>query len=533
MSTMPDVKYDSFYLYDEISGFLKAAQAVAPDLVTLDSLTSTPEGREVWLATITDPSTGPAESKPAYHVQANVHAQEMATTTSALRLIHTLLTDEKAAELLKSVAFYVIARANPDGVEYALTTCGDIRSKNEILDDKPNGLVPQDLNGDGLILKMRWEDPAGPYAEDPEDPRVMVPRGPGDEGPFYQMYAEGIVTNYDGGPIQSAVKGYDFNRNYPANWSLDVDQADKPFTHPETEAIGAFLLSHPNIFAGIDFHCGSQAILRPCSKADAEMNQADLGLITMIGRKAAELTGFPMMNSRDYRLDWAQPTALAGGSNDFAHFQLGISWYVIELGNGFTSAGIHTQEYFKSNDEQREREFIRRIMKAADSSPTRDVFVPWQQVDHPQLGTVEVGGLKPAAIYHLDPRDMEEISANTTEFLLWHASQHPLILLSNVEADRIGNGVYRIRAKVGNGGRLNTRVIASGGARTHKPIKARLEGISDDAIASLPRSYEIDALAPGAQQQMEWFVTADAGTQVTLVASHPRGGVARETFELR
>ncbi len=532
MSTVPEIKFDSYYLYDEITDFLKAAEAVAPDLVTLDSLTTTPEGRQVWIATITDPSTGPAESKPAYHVQANVHAQEMATTTSALRLIHTLLTDENAAELLKHVVFYVIPRANPDGVEYTMTTCGDIRSRNETIEDKPNGLVPQDLNGDGLILRMRWEDPLGPYIEDPEDPRIMVPRRPGDEGPFYQVHAEGIISNYDGGPIQGATKGYDFNRNYPTNWKIEIDQADRPFSHPETSAIGEFLQNHHNIFAGIDFHCGAQAILRPCSKPDAEMDQADLGLVTMIGRKAAEFTGFPMMNSRDYRLDWATPISLPGSSNDFAHLQLGISWYVIELGNGYTSAGISTEEYFKSNDEQREREFPRRVMKAADASPTRDVFVPWQEIDHPQLGTVEVGGLKPAAIYHLDPRDMEKISADTTGFLLWHAARHPRILLSEPELSRVGEGVYRIRANVGNGGCLGTRVMNGGGLRTHEPVKARLEGICEDAIASRPRVYEFDALAPGAHQQLEWFITADVGTQVTLIASHPRGGVATEALEL-
>ncbi len=537
MSAVPDAKTDRYYTYDDVVSFLKGCADAAGDVFTLHSIATTPEGRDVWLATITDPSTGSAESKPAYYVQGNVHAQEWAATTASIQFIHTLLTDPQARELLRTMTFYVIPRANPDGTEYAMTTCGGIRSRNEIMPDVRNGLVPQDLNGDGLIMQMRIEDPAGALTEDPEDPRILVPRRPGDTGPFYRTYDEGMIQNYDGGPITSAVKGYDFNRDYPANWDYQTDRADRPALHPEMAAIVDFLMERKNIFAGVDFHCGSNAILRPCTRPDGEMNQSDLGLVLEVGKIAEQITGFPLMNARDYRLTWTQPSVLRGNSNDFAYFMLGISWYVCELGNGYSTSGITIDEYFGSEPEERERDFMRRIMKYADEHPeTRDIFVPWQSFDHPQLGKVEIGGLKPASIYHLDPVTMKEIGARTTQFLLTHASWRPEICISNVQADCIGEGVYRIRATVANTGRFATNVMTTGASpscRTLTPVVATIDGLADEAIVSCPRTYEFTGLAGGGGgPQLEWFITATPGDEITLTASHPRGGTAKQTLTL-
>ena len=534
MSAVPDMKFDSYYTYDQLTEFLNGCQAAAADLMTLDSIAQSPEGREVWLATITDPTTGPPEDKPAYYVQANVHARELAGTTTALRLIHTLLTDEQAGAMLKELTFYVVPRTNPDGAEYAITLNGPIRSKNEIV-EKKNGLIPQDIDGDGKISNMRWEDPAGPYVADPEDPRFLVARRPGDTGPFYQQFTEGLIHDYDGGPIQSSVKGFDFNRHYPAKWDHNVDAADYPLQHPEICGIVDFLISHHNIFAGIDFHCGTQAILRIPNAGDAELDQGDLGLMLEIGKIAENLTGFPLMATRDYREPWRKPISLPGNSDDFAYHQLGISWFVIELGNSYSSAGISGEEYFNADDETRDRDFMRRVMKFYDENPGHAwQWLQWQEFDHPQLGKVEIGGIGGGNIIMPYPPQIEDASTNTTAFILRHADYRPRIVISGVEAARLADGVYRLRATVANVGRLATNVMSTGaGSRTAEPVAVRLEGIEADGIASRPWVYEFPALGGGgAHQQMEWFVTAPAGTEIAIRAFHPRGGIARQAVHL-
>jgi hypothetical protein len=61
------------------------------------------EGREIWLAQITNPETGPPSEKPAFRVDGNAHAGEVTGSMAALYLIETLLegygSDERITRL--------------------------------------------------------------------------------------------------------------------------------------------------------------------------------------------------------------------------------------------------------------------------------------------------------------------------------------------------------------------------------------------------------------------------------------------------
>ncbi|MFP3903670.1 MAG: M14 family metallopeptidase [Armatimonadota bacterium] len=532
MAGIPDLKFDSYYTYDELVDFLRGCDDAAGDCMTLESIAETPEGRDVWLATLTDPEAGAPEEKPGYWVQANVHAPELAGTTAALRWLHTLLTAQR--DRLAEGTFYVVPRANPDGAEFAITTLGPIRSRFEI-EEKRNGLIPQDINDDGKITNMRWEDPAGAYALHPDDPRVMMPRKPGDEGPFYQQYTEGRIHDYDGGEIVGATTGYDFNRHYPANWSPDMDNADYPLKHPEIRGIAQYLLSHHNIFAGIDFHNGTQAVLRPSTRPDSEMNQEDLTLMTQIGRIGEDITGFPLMNARDYRSPWIQPRVLHGNSNDFAYFELGVSWYVVELGNTFSSAGVSSEEYFEITEEERYRELMPRVLKFVDEHPDHIwTYDEWEEIDHPELGKVEVGGFTYGNVIMPYPPHQEQNTKNTTEFLLEHSRWHPQIVLSDVSVARIDGDVYRVRAKVSNVGRTATNIMSTGtNPRIAEPVRLRLECGDDVEVVSRTDECDFGQLSGGSDsREHEWFVVGSAGAEICITAAHPRGGTAAEKLSL-
>jgi murein tripeptide amidase MpaA len=101
----------------------------------LRSLGATPEGREIWMLEVTDLAGSGADDKPVFFVHGNIHAKELAGTTTSLQLIHSLLTGEgqdvDVASLLEEVAFCVVPRLNPDGAEFALVTGGEIRSRLE------------------------------------------------------------------------------------------------------------------------------------------------------------------------------------------------------------------------------------------------------------------------------------------------------------------------------------------------------------------------------------------------------------------
>ena len=86
------VQWDTYHRYDELTRILKEYAAAYPHLLALESIGKSYEGRDVWLATVTNFSTGSAREKPALWVDGNIHATELAASSACLFCVHTLIT---------------------------------------------------------------------------------------------------------------------------------------------------------------------------------------------------------------------------------------------------------------------------------------------------------------------------------------------------------------------------------------------------------------------------------------------------------
>src|SRR5690606_31323115 len=111
---MADIRFDTYYRYDAITEFLHQWAEEYPQLCRVESLGKSHEGRDFWVVTLTNFETGDDKEKPAYWVDANIHATEVAPSSAALYLIHRLLREygqnEKSTYALDSRAFYVVPR---------------------------------------------------------------------------------------------------------------------------------------------------------------------------------------------------------------------------------------------------------------------------------------------------------------------------------------------------------------------------------------------------------------------------------------
>ena len=121
---MPAIAFDRFYRYADLTAILQAIAAEHPDLVSIESIGRSHEGRDIWVLTATNVATGPAAEKPAFWVDGNIHATEVAASAANLYFLHTLVTqygrDPEVTRALDTRAFYVCPRINPDGAEWAL-----------------------------------------------------------------------------------------------------------------------------------------------------------------------------------------------------------------------------------------------------------------------------------------------------------------------------------------------------------------------------------------------------------------------------
>ena len=124
-------------------------------------------------------------------------------------------------------------------------------------DEEPaGGLAREDIDGDGRILSMRIADSNGPWKQSGQDPRILVRREPVETGgKYYRLLPEGRVDRYDGSTIrlQARKERLDLNRNFPAHWRTENEQAGAgpfPTSEPEIAAVTGFIARHPNITGG-------------------------------------------------------------------------------------------------------------------------------------------------------------------------------------------------------------------------------------------------------------------------------------------
>ena len=116
---MPDVRFNKYYRYNDLTRLLKEFAKEYPKLVSVESIGKSYEGRDIWVATVTNSATGDAKEKPAFWVDGNIHASEVSPSSACLYLINKLVGEygkkDDITRVLDTRAFYVCPRFNPDG----------------------------------------------------------------------------------------------------------------------------------------------------------------------------------------------------------------------------------------------------------------------------------------------------------------------------------------------------------------------------------------------------------------------------------
>ena len=550
--------YDRYWRFEELTANLKVLAEQYPELSKLESLAKTPEGRDIWAMTITDPSTGPAAGKPAFYVDGSHHAGEVTGSMSAAYFADFLLTNSgtsRVGKLLRDYTFYVLPRVSPDGAEYYLTTPDRVRSVNRPYPcEQPlPGLRAADMDGDGVIRSMRVKSPYGMWKVSPIDPRLMVQRKPDEtEGEFYNVYPEGYIEGYDGLDIKEAPSPYgsDFNRNYPIAWAPESGQKGAgiyPLSNIETRTVADFIIGHKNIGSVITFHTWGGMFLFPpgfipSKKADPE----DMARYHEIGKIATEETGYPVVNLFDEYTPEGEDIS-SGAMDDWCHFDRGIPAYTIECWDLKPRAGIPLvwpQPASLTPDEQAEE--MAKLMKWNDENLDGEGFSGWTPAVHPQLGFVEYGGFDYKFMFqNAPPKFLRQEAEKHTRYILRAATLLPKVTVDRVDARKLGEGVYEVTAVVGNLGYLPTYLTKEAlKLGVDSPVKVCVslpaEGGSTREIGHLQgrsnvqTSFGAFGFSTRSEQQraVKWIVRAEAGSRYTVRVESKTGGCAEMTKTL-
>ena len=124
MADLPIPRFNTFYRHEELTLLLHDYAAAAPGLVRVESIGKSHEGRDIWVVTVTNFSTGDDTDKPAFWADGNIHAAELTASTTCLYYLHQLVVgfgeDRDITQLLDTRVVYLCPRLNPDGAELAL-----------------------------------------------------------------------------------------------------------------------------------------------------------------------------------------------------------------------------------------------------------------------------------------------------------------------------------------------------------------------------------------------------------------------------
>ena len=561
---MPSVAFDRFYRYAELTAILHAYADEYPQLVGIESIGRSHEGRDIWLMTVTQRSTGPAADKPAFWVDGNIHSTEVAASAANLFFLQTLVaaygSDPDVTRALDTRAFYVCPRINPDGAEWALADRPRwVRSSTRTYpyeNEAPEGLTVEDIDGNGRILQMRIEDPNGLWKAHPEEPRLMVRREPTEAGGrYYRIIPEGSYTRYDGFTlkIKKASQGLDLNRNFPASWRQEFEQVGAgpfPTSELEVRAIVQFFSDHPNISGGVAFHTWSGVLLRPFDHLpDTEMHAEDLWVYQKMGAKGTDLTGYPAISVyHDFRY---HPKQVIGGAFDWIYDHLGMFSWVVELWSPMREAGIEKYLYIDWFRDHPISDDLK-LFRWSEETLGGAAHAEWRPFDHPQLGPLEIGGWDRFNAFGNPPLPLlERELAKFPKWLLWQALLSPRLELVATTATRIGTSdLWTVELRLQNSGWLPSYVskralerkivrgvraeivLPEGATLVSGERRVDLGQLEGKAYKHTGVSFWPDYHVTDDRAKIEWVVRGTSGDALQLTARHERAGVVSATVVL-
>lgn len=463
---MPHVDFDRYYRYDELTDVLHQFAQEHPELVRLESIGKSYEGRDVWIVTVTDTRTGEAADKPAFWCDGNIHASEVSASTTVLMILKKLVEDHR--DLLKQRAFYLVPRLNPDGAEWALADVPRlIRSSTRPYpfdEEDPEGLERKDMDGDGRILNMRIEDPNGPWKKCEQDPRLLVRREPGETGgTYYRVMPEGTLHHFDGIQIRprKIKEGLDLNRNFPSGWRGEHEQygaGPYPTSEPEIRNAVQAIVDRPNICGAMTFHTFSGVLLRPPGRYDEkEMPSEDLWSFQTLGKKGTDMTGYAAISVyHDFR--YHPKEVISGVFDDWVYEHRGVHAWTVEIWSPQRQAGITDYKFIDWFREHPVEDDLK-LLEWSDTKLEGKGYVDWYEFDHPQLGKVELGGWDAFyAFRNPPPQFLEAEVTPLADWTIWHAQTGPLLAERTLEVSDLAGGLKRIRWAVHNEGYLPTNV---------------------------------------------------------------------------
>lgn len=528
--------------YSQATELLQQLAATFPQHCRLDSIGQSYGGREMWVLTITNFDTGDDAAKPAFWIDGGIHANEIQGADVALYTAWYLLEmydyNDFIRGLVDTRAFYILPMLSPDSRDahfYEPNDDDSPRSGQMPVDDDLDGLFDEDnhddLDGDGMIARMRKRDPAGRWKQDPDYPDLMERCEPDEPGEFTMLWSEGIDNDGDGLVNEDGDGYYDPNRDWAWGWQpkfLEWGAYRYPFSVPENRLAADFISAHPNIAGGQSYHNMAGMILRGPGDPANHYPREDLRVFDVIGKRGEEL-----LPGYKYSVTNEDLYTAYGISTDWMYNMRGILCFTNELWTSY--------KYFDTKDDHGWFGSREERQKFDDYLLFGGGTIKWHEYEHPTYGKIEIGG-RIKSWGRMPPSFMlEEECHRNMAFTLYHADQMPQVSVQSIEVKQLGGGMLQVTAAVANPHLIPTHLAIDLERKITRPDQVSLEGDGFTVLASSysdsqffeypveqrrhPLTVEVPQIGSMGTVYVRWLVSG--GRPQAVSVSSLKGGEAR------
>jgi hypothetical protein len=302
------VSYQEYHSFAAVERQLQDWSQAHPGTVKLLAIGKSAGGRTLWVARVAGSGGADPDSRPAVFVGGNIAGFHNAGTEAGLDLIRTLAeapAGSPAAKLLASTTFYVAPALNPDAHDALFGKVRVRRGGDDLkVDHDVDGLVGEDpaddLNGDGMITRLRIPDPAGGWLADATDPRVLVKADAMEQrAGAYRVETEGKDDDGDGDLNEDGTDGVWPDKNFPHAFPYSTPEAGPWSSYaPETKALMDFLLGRRNVALAVVYGPANNLLAAPQSLGGG----GDLGTQKFkLPERAAKFIGLEV--DKEYTID--------------------------------------------------------------------------------------------------------------------------------------------------------------------------------------------------------------------------------------
>ncbi|MBL9088028.1 MAG: hypothetical protein JNM10_12895 [Planctomycetia bacterium] len=488
-------------------------------------------GRALWVLRI-----GP-DAAPQVLVHGGLGARDAAGTVAAIAFADATCPDVTPAEGGAAprlpppddrVGWLVIPAPNPDALAAFLE--GKPRFGGPDVDRDQDGRAgedgPDDLDGDGEVVSMRRRVPDGPFAPDDApakdgkalgDPRALKDAGPDTRRAvsFTRPVEEGKDDDGDG-DVNEDPPGTDLARNLMGVWEeMGRWPGDGPFpgSAPEAKALLDLSWDTPALIGWYGFTSEGARLERASERGnDADADDALYGRLAGPWREAA---GGVELRKASERPGAAENR---GSDLDWAARHLGVPALRVPVWRITKEAGSARERH--DPDEVDWLLWNDRVLGGKG-------FVPWHEVAHPQLGTVEVGGWKRFTRWEPPADLLPDAVRRVMRVPEVHAAFAPRLVV-RVEVTARGAGLASVKVRVDNVGGGPTDTVRAERAAKATPVRLEFAPAEGVEVLAGPRGATLGTLpAGGSSAPTEWLVRrAGAGPLGVATAAHRVAGVA-------